>query len=46
MSDTSATQGGPLSGYKIIEIAGIGPSPLCCSLLADTDDFRTHIREQ
>ncbi len=35
MSDTSATQGGPLSGYKIIEIAGIGPSPLCCSLLAD-----------
>ena len=35
MSDTSAAQGGPLSGYKIVEIAGIGPAPLCCSLLAD-----------
>ncbi len=31
----AANQGGPLAGYKIIEIAGIGPSPLCCSLLAD-----------
>lgn len=28
-------QGGPLAGIKIIEIAGIGPSPLCCSILAD-----------
>ncbi|MDB5591229.1 CaiB/BaiF CoA-transferase family protein [Enterovirga sp.] len=27
--------GGPLSGVRIVEIAGIGPSPLCCSLLAD-----------
>ncbi|MEC9153890.1 MAG: CaiB/BaiF CoA-transferase family protein [Pseudomonadota bacterium] len=27
--------GGPLAGYKIVEIAGIGPSPLCCSLLSD-----------
>lgn len=27
--------GGPLAGYKFIEIAGIGPSPLCCSLLSD-----------
>ena len=26
---------GPLAGYKFIEIAGIGPAPLCCSLLAD-----------
>ncbi|BAT58059.1 E-cinnamoyl-CoA:R-phenyllactate CoA transferase [Variibacter gotjawalensis] len=32
---TSAKQGGPLSGVKIVEIAGIGPAPLCCSLLAD-----------
>lgn len=28
-------QGGPLAGLKFIEMAGIGPSPLCCSLLAD-----------
>ena len=28
-------QGGPLSGYRIIEIAGIGPGPLCCALLSD-----------
>jgi alpha-methylacyl-CoA racemase len=30
-----STTVGPLAGYKIVEIAGIGPSPLCCSLLAD-----------
>ncbi len=34
MTET-ANQGGPLAGYKIIEIAGIGPGPLCSSLLAD-----------
>jgi alpha-methylacyl-CoA racemase len=28
-------KGGPLGGTRIIEIAGIGPSPLCCSLLSD-----------
>jgi alpha-methylacyl-CoA racemase len=28
-------KGGPLTGIKIIEIAGIGPAPLCSSLLAD-----------
>ena len=33
MSD--ATKGGPLAGYRIVEIAGIGPAPLCSSLLAD-----------
>ena len=27
--------GGPLTGYRVVEIAGIGPAPLCCSLLAD-----------
>lgn len=27
--------GGPLAGFRIVEIAGIGPAPLCCSLLAD-----------
>jgi alpha-methylacyl-CoA racemase len=26
---------GPLSGYKIIELAGIGPAPMCAMLLAD-----------
>ncbi|MEM7751324.1 MAG: CoA transferase [Pseudomonadota bacterium] len=26
---------GPLAGYNFIEIAGIGPAPLCCSLLSD-----------
>jgi alpha-methylacyl-CoA racemase len=30
-----AGKGGPLAGIRIIEIAGIGPAPLCCSLLAD-----------
>jgi alpha-methylacyl-CoA racemase len=26
---------GPLAGYKIIELAGIGPGPLCAMLLSD-----------
>jgi alpha-methylacyl-CoA racemase len=26
---------GPLAGYKIIEMAGIGPAPMCAMLLAD-----------
>jgi alpha-methylacyl-CoA racemase len=26
---------GPLNGYKIIELAGIGPAPMCAMLLAD-----------
>jgi alpha-methylacyl-CoA racemase len=32
---SSKAQGGPLAGIRIIEIAGIGPGPLCSSLLAD-----------
>ena len=32
---TEKKSGGPLAGVKIVEIAGIGPSPLCCSLLSD-----------
>jgi alpha-methylacyl-CoA racemase len=28
-------QGGPLAGVRIVEIAGIGPAPLACSLLSD-----------
>jgi alpha-methylacyl-CoA racemase len=26
---------GPLAGYRIVEIAGIGPAPMCAMLLAD-----------
>ncbi len=26
---------GPLSGYKVIELAGLGPNPMTCMLLAD-----------
>ncbi|HZY59311.1 MAG TPA: CaiB/BaiF CoA-transferase family protein [Candidatus Binataceae bacterium] len=26
---------GPLTGYKIVEMAGIGPAPMCAMLLAD-----------
>ena len=26
---------GPLSGFKIIELAGIGPGPFCGMMLAD-----------
>ncbi len=27
--------GGPLSGYKVIEMAGIGPAPMCAMMLSD-----------
>ena len=26
---------GPLSGFKIVEMAGIGPGPFCAMMLAD-----------
>ena len=26
---------GPLAGYKIVEMGGIGPGPMCAMLLAD-----------
>ena len=26
---------GPLAGFRIVEIAGIGPAPMCAMLLAD-----------
>jgi alpha-methylacyl-CoA racemase len=29
------TANGPLVGYKVIELAGIGPNPMCAMLLAD-----------
>ena len=31
----SPASGGPLAGIRILELAGIGPAPLCCTLLAD-----------
>jgi alpha-methylacyl-CoA racemase len=27
--------GGPLAAIRVVELAGIGPAPLCCTLLAD-----------
>ncbi|MBT7759984.1 MAG: CoA transferase, partial [Rhodospirillaceae bacterium] len=35
MSTNGTKSSGPLAGVKIIELAGIGPAPLCCSLLSD-----------
>lgn len=32
---TAPTSRGPLAGIRVVEIAGIGPAPLCCSLLSD-----------
>lgn len=34
-SNTSGTPQGPLKGIRILEFGGIGPGPLCASLLAD-----------
>ncbi|NKB55164.1 MAG: CoA transferase [Alphaproteobacteria bacterium] len=34
MSDTNKPSG-PLTGVKVVELAGIGPAPLCCALLSD-----------
>ena len=31
----SNDKGGPLKGLKIVELAGIGPAPLCCTLMSD-----------
>jgi len=28
-------QSGPLAGLRIVELAGVGPAPLACTLLAD-----------
>jgi alpha-methylacyl-CoA racemase len=33
--DTIAGMSGPLNGYKIIELTGIGPGPFCAMMLAD-----------
>ena len=29
------TASGPLVGYKIVELAGIGPNPMCAMMLSD-----------
>jgi len=34
-SQTSVRASGPLTGYRIVEFAGIGPGPLACMMLAD-----------
>jgi alpha-methylacyl-CoA racemase len=34
MSETGK-RSGPLVGVKVVELAGIGPAPLCCALLSD-----------
>ena len=33
--DAQAMSGGPLAGVRIVELAGIGPGPMCAMLLAD-----------
>ncbi|HEY9237694.1 MAG TPA: CoA transferase, partial [Burkholderiaceae bacterium] len=33
--DAAPRTSGPLAGLKVLEIAGIGPAPLCAMLLAD-----------
>jgi alpha-methylacyl-CoA racemase len=35
MAPTSPTTGGPLTGLRIVEIAGLGAGPFCAMMLAD-----------
>jgi crotonobetainyl-CoA:carnitine CoA-transferase CaiB-like acyl-CoA transferase len=35
VSAPATSRGGPLAGLRIIELAGIGPGPMCAMLLAD-----------
>ena len=35
MSTNKKTQKGPLNGFRVIEMAGIGPNPMCAMMLAD-----------
>ena len=32
---SAAQRSGPLAGVKVVELAGIGPGPMCAMLLAD-----------
>ena len=34
-ADNNQPSGGPLAGYKVIELAGLGPAPLAGMILAD-----------
>lgn len=34
-AERAETRGGPLSGVRVLEFAGIGPGPMCAMLLAD-----------
>ena len=34
---------GPLSGVKVVELAGIGPGPFCAMLLADLGADVIHV---
>ena len=34
---------GPLVGYKVIELAGIGPNPMCAMMLADMGAEVIHV---
>lgn len=33
--EASGRQSGPLKGYRVLEVAGIGPAPFCAMMLAD-----------
>jgi alpha-methylacyl-CoA racemase len=35
VTDMGTVHGGPLSGLRVVEMAGIGPGPFCCMVLAD-----------
>ena len=37
------TASGPLVGYKVIELAGIGPNPMCAMMLADMGAEVIHV---
>ena len=37
---------GPLSGVRIIELAGIGPGPFCAMMLADMGADFNHVEEK
>ena len=44
--DEEAVSVGPLAGIKIVELAGIGPGPMCAMLLADLGADRAAHRSQ